>query len=87
MREIARLPGTIDAGRERFDDWMASRPNLPGLSPVRPPTDETDKSRRHQMYGSFIRREGVTARPAHHPRKNVMEMLDQLETEDKVTMS
>ncbi len=67
--ESARPP--IDGGRERFDAWMSSRPNLPGLPPVKHPSDDAG------------RRRGVgTTRPA---RKNVMEMLDTLERENKIT--
>jgi hypothetical protein len=81
--EAARPP--IDVGRERFDAWMASRPNLPGLPPVRPPTGETDKTWWHQMDRPVIPPKGRRDRPARPLRKNVMEMLDQLERDNKIT--
>lgn len=75
----------IDAGRDRFDAWMARRPQLPGMPPVAPPS---------AMSGRPLWREADSpAIPPQKPRPvtvfptqdAVLKTVDRFERENKIT--
>jgi len=72
--ESAKPP--LDGGRERFDAWMASRPNLPGLPPMGPSAGNAERK-----YSAAAKRPG----PERVAPKSVLGMLDKLERENKIT--
>ena len=72
--ESAKPP--IDGGRQRFDAWMASRPNLPGMPPMGPRPDAPGSRPEPGKGRGGPRRAGP---------ERVLGMLDQLERDNKIT--
>jgi hypothetical protein len=74
--ESARPP--IDAGREWFDAWMSSRPNLPGMPRMGTrPAAGAGKARAQPARGP-----GAPALPS---QKSVLDTVNKLERENKIT--
>jgi len=82
--ESARPP--IDAGRERFDAWMASRPNIPGM----PGAPAQSGDARTMSWAEMDRpvltpRRAVKSKPEFPSQKTVLETVDKYERENKIT--
>ncbi len=81
--ESARPP--IDGGRERFDAWMASRPNLPGVPPVGRATGAPGKISWQEMDRPVLTPRKESRAKPFPSQKAVLETVDRYERENKIT--
>ena len=81
--ESAKPP--IDAGRARFDAWMASRPNLPGMETVKPQTAGAAKPVLTEMEWAGASPRPSKAVPAFPTQERVLETVSRFERENKIT--
>lgn len=77
--ESAKPP--IDGGRQRFDAWMASRPDLPGMPPMGPAAMARRPGPGMGRSEPGKGREG----PGRASVERVLGMLDQLERDNEIT--
>ena len=76
---------SIDAGRDRFDAWMAARPNIPGMETVKPPTAETGKPGWAGRESPVGRPSPRWAAPSFPSQERVLETVTTFERENKIT--
>lgn len=75
----------IDAGRARFDAWVAARPNIPGMETIKPPTAETGKTVWTEMEGAAPWPRPGRATPPFPTQERMLETVTKFERENKIT--
>ena len=75
----------IDAGRERFDAWVAARPHIPGMETIKPPTAGTGKTAWSGTEGPVVRPRPSRAKPEFPSQERVLETVTKFERENKIT--